>query len=128
MAAPQCCIDGLKKSFGDVVALGGISLHAQAGKIFGLLGPNGAGKSTTVKILAGLIAADSGSVEIAGRDVSREPAAARAAIGYVPQEVTVDPYLTAREHLDFYASLYHLPASVRVTRVQEALEIGRAHR
>ncbi|HEY1374969.1 MAG TPA: ATP-binding cassette domain-containing protein [Candidatus Binatia bacterium] len=123
MSAPLVRIDDLKKSFGDVVALDGISLQAHAGKIFGLLGPNGAGKSTTVKILAGLIAADTGSVEIAGHDVAREPAAARAAIGYVPQEITVDPYLTAREHLDYYASLYHLPETVRETRIQEALAL-----
>ncbi len=116
-------IEGLKKSFGDVAALDGISLQAEAGQIFGLLGPNGAGKSTTVKIIAGLVAPDSGSVEILGRDVARAPAAARAAIGYVPQEVTVDPYLTAREHLDFYASLYHLPAAIRESRIQEALAL-----
>src|SRR5690349_8547946 len=116
-------IEGLKKSYGATIALEGISLEAEAGKIFGFLGPNGAGKSTTVKILATLVRPDAGAVMVAGHDVMKNPAAVRALIAYIPQEVTADPYLTAREHLNFYAALYHLPADVRVTRIAEALRL-----
>jgi ABC-2 type transport system ATP-binding protein len=123
MVEPIVRIEGLKKTYGSVVALDGVSLETAPGKIFGLLGPNGAGKTTTIKILTTLVRPDAGRVEIAGFDVAKHPAKVRAAIGYVPQEVTADPYLTAREHLDFYAALYHLPAAVRETRIQEALAL-----
>ena len=123
MASPVVRIEGLKKSYGDVVALDGISLSAEPGKIFGLLGPNGAGKTTTIKIMATLVRPDAGTVEVAGHDVLKNAPEVRGSIGYVPQEITADPYLTAREHLDFYASLYHLPAGLRETRIQEALTL-----
>jgi ABC-2 type transport system ATP-binding protein len=123
MASPVVRIDGLKKSYADIVALDGISLEAAAGKIFGLLGPNGAGKTTTVKILATLTRPDAGSVEVVGYDIIKDPAKVRGSIGYVPQEITADPYLTAREHLEFYASLYHLPADLRKSRIEEALAL-----
>ncbi len=62
-------------------------------------------------------------MEVAGTDIARDPARVRGLIGYVPQELTVDPYLTAREHLNYYAELYHLPAAVREGRIQEALTL-----
>jgi ABC-2 type transport system ATP-binding protein len=123
MSAPVVRIENLKKSYGSVVALDGISLQAEAGKIFGLLGPNGAGKTTTVKILITLVRPDSGKVEVAGNDVMEEPGKVRGLIGYVPQELTVDPYLTVREHLDYYAEIYHLPAALRESRIQETLTL-----
>ncbi|HEY2988295.1 MAG TPA: ATP-binding cassette domain-containing protein [Candidatus Binatia bacterium] len=123
MSDPVVRIEGLKKSYGEVVALDGISLRVERGKIFGLLGPNGAGKTTTVKILITLVRPDGGKVEVAGTDVLNDPAKVRSLIGYVPQELTVDPYLTAREHLSYYAELYHLPAGARASRIQEALTL-----
>ncbi|MGH7767205.1 MAG: ATP-binding cassette domain-containing protein [Candidatus Binatia bacterium] len=116
-------IEGLKKFYGTVIALDGISLEVEGGRIFGLLGPNGAGKTTTVKILITLIRPDEGNVEVAGVDVLKDPAKARRMIGYVPQELTVDPYLTAREHLSYYADLYHLPSAARRNRIEEALAL-----
>jgi ABC-2 type transport system ATP-binding protein len=123
MSAPVVRIENLKKSYGSVVALDGISLQAEAGKIFGLLGPNGAGETTTVKILITLVRPDSGKVEVAGNDVMEEPDKVRGLIGYVPQELTVDPYLTVREHLDYYAEIYHLPTALRESRIQETLTL-----
>ncbi|HWP58836.1 MAG TPA: ATP-binding cassette domain-containing protein [Candidatus Acidoferrales bacterium] len=116
-------IEELAKKYGSVVALDGITLAVERGKIFGLLGTNGAGKTTTVKILATLLKPDRGRAELCGIDVLSNPAAARAVIGYVPQEITVDPYLTAREHLDYYAGLYHVPAEAKERRIQELLEL-----
>jgi ABC-2 type transport system ATP-binding protein len=123
MSVPVVRIENLKKSYGSVVALDGISLEAAAGKVFGLLGPNGAGKTTTVKILITLVRPDGGKVEVAGNDVMKEPGKVRGLIGYVPQELTVDPYLTPREHLDYYAQIYHLPAALRESRIQDVLTL-----
>jgi len=123
MSEPVVRIEGLKKFYGTVIALDGISLEVERGKIFGLLGPNGAGKTTTVKVLVTLVRPDEGKVEVAGADVLNEPAKARRLIGYVPQELTVDPYLTAQEHLSYYADLYHLPSAVHKSRIEEALTL-----
>ncbi|HEY3302009.1 MAG TPA: ATP-binding cassette domain-containing protein [Candidatus Binatia bacterium] len=123
MSEPVVRIEGLKKFFGTVIALDGVSLEVERGGIFGLLGPNGAGKTTTVKILITLVRPDEGKAEVAGVDVVKNPAQARRMIGYVPQELTVDPYLTAREHLNYYADLYHLPSAARKSRIEEALAL-----
>lgn len=116
-------VENLRKSYGPIQALNGISFEVAKGTIFGLLGPNGAGKTTTIKILATLARADEGEAEIQGVNVRRDPDGARRLIGYVPQELTVDSYLTADEHLRYYAGLYHLSASVREERLAELLEL-----
>ncbi|MFQ5904115.1 MAG: ATP-binding cassette domain-containing protein [Candidatus Binatia bacterium] len=116
-------IENLRKSYGPIVALDGISLEVEGGKIFGLLGPNGAGKTTTVKILTTLVRPDGGVVEVDGIDVLRDPVKVRRLIGYVPQELTVDPYLTGREHLHYYADLYHLSSAIRESRIHKLLAL-----
>jgi len=116
-------IERLRKTYGAIVALDDISLEVEKGKIFGLLGPNGAGKTTTIKILTTLARPDSGGVRVAGVDVLDDPAKVRSLIGYVPQELTVDPYLTVREHLKYYGDLYHLSSSVREAHVRELLDL-----
>lgn len=114
-------IEKLKKKYGPIIALDDISLEVEKGKIFGLLGPNGAGKTTTVKILTTLVRPDEGKVMVAGTDVLGDPVRVRSLIGYVPQELTVDPYLTVQEHLNYYADLYHLSAAVKDSRTREVL-------
>ncbi len=114
-------IEGLRKRFGSVIALDDISFEVMEGQIFGLLGPNGAGKTTIIKILTTLVAPDSGTARVSDADVFTDPIKVRSLIGYVPQELTVDPYLTAREHLQYYADLYHLSAGVRDAKVSELL-------
>ncbi|MEK7210885.1 MAG: ABC transporter ATP-binding protein, partial [Candidatus Binatota bacterium] len=114
-------IEKLKKKYGPIIALDDISLEVEKGKIFGLLGPNGAGKTTTVKILTTLVRPDEGKVVVAGTDVLGDPVRVRSLIGYVPQELTVDPYLTVQEHLNYYADLYHLSAAVKDSRAREVL-------
>ncbi len=116
-------IERLRKTYGAIVALDDISLEVEKGKIFGLLGPNGAGKTTTIKILTTLARPDSGGVRVAGVDVLDDPTKVRSLIGYVPQELTVDPYLTVREHLKYYGDLYHLSSPVREARVGELLDL-----
>jgi ABC-2 type transport system ATP-binding protein len=123
MRQPAVGIEDLTKKYGAVVALDGVTLNVEQGKIFGLLGPNGAGKTTTVKILTTLIRPDQGRAEVYGVNVFSDPGRAREVMGYVPQEITVDPYLTAREHLNYYAGLYRVPRESRETRIQEMLEL-----
>ena len=92
-------IDNVKKRYGALQALGGVSLDIAQGEFFGLLGPNGAGKTTLISIIAGLARADQGTVSIHGHDVVSDYRAARKAIGVVPQELVFDPFFTVRETL-----------------------------
>jgi ABC-2 type transport system ATP-binding protein len=123
MSQPVVRIEGVTKNYDAIVALDGISFAIEQGKICGLLGANGAGKTTTIKILSTLVRPDRGRAEICGVDVVAEPRRARSLIGYVPQELTVDPYLTAREHLNYYAGLYHLAPPVREARIKELVAL-----
>jgi len=92
-------IDQVRKRFGALQALDGVSLEIASGEFFGLLGPNGAGKTTLISIIAGLARADQGSVRILGHDVVTDFRAARRSIGVVPQELVFDPFFTVRETL-----------------------------
>ena len=96
-------------------ALKGIDLTIPAGSIFGLLGPNGAGKSTTINILAGLVRKTAGKVTIWGFDQDVSPRQSRAAIGVMPQELNIDPFLAPRASLEVQAGLYGVPKSERWT-------------
>lgn len=96
-------------------ALKGIDLAVPQGSIFGLLGPNGAGKSTFINILAGLVMKSEGDVSIWGFDIAKNPRQARASIGVVPQELSVDPFFTPAEVLDLQAGLYGVPRKERRT-------------
>src|SRR4051794_40278203 len=89
----------LRKQYGEVQALDGVSFAVQEGEVFGLLGPNGAGKSTTVRVLVTLTQADSGSASVSGHDVRAQQTAVRKVIGYVPQDSGVDQFGTGRENL-----------------------------
>ena len=96
-------------------ALKGIDLDVPRGSIFGLLGPNGAGKSTFINILAGLVVKTSGRAEIWGFDIEKNPRQARASIGVVPQELTLDPFFTPAESMELHAGLYGVPKKDRRT-------------
>jgi ABC-2 type transport system ATP-binding protein len=101
-------ISGLRKSYGAFVALHGLDLAIAPGEILALLGPNGAGKSTTVKCLVGLLRPDAGSIRIAGIDALAEPAAARAATGYLPEVARLHEALTPWEFLLLKGRLFAL--------------------
>jgi ABC-2 type transport system ATP-binding protein len=116
-------ITQLVKRFGSTLAVDGLDLTVDQGEVFGLLGPNGAGKTTTLKILTTLMRPTSGTVKIFGHDVVQEADAVRRLIGYVPQERAVDRLLTAREHLELFADLYHLPPDIAAGRIGEALRL-----
>ena len=102
-------IHHLNKSFGDFIAVNDISLQVQAGEIFGFLGPNGAGKTTTIKILAGLLKPDSGTITINGNSLIEQPLTCKQDTGYIPDRPWLFEKLTGNEYLQFVASLYQLP-------------------
>lgn len=105
MSEPVVVVERLRREFGRVVAVEEVSFTVAAGTFLGLVGPNGAGKSTTIRMLAGQLQPTSGRVLIDGLDVSSDPNAARARLGYVPEEPRLYDYLTGREMVEFVAEI-----------------------
>jgi ABC-2 type transport system ATP-binding protein len=122
VAAPALEANDLVKTYGLVRALDRLSFSVEAGTIFALLGPNGAGKSTAVKILSTLSRPDSGSAQVAGFDVLREPERVRRVIGCVAQKSGVDPEATGRENLSLQGRIHGLRGAGLRSRVAELLE------
>jgi ABC-2 type transport system ATP-binding protein len=114
-------VDDLVVRFDALVAVAGISFAVAPGEVFGLLGPNGAGKTTTIRVLTTLLPASSGRALVAGYDVAGDPLAVRASIGYIPQAISVDGALTARENLDFYARVTGVRGRERRERIEQAI-------
>ena len=110
-------------------ALKGIDLDIPKGSIFGLLGPNGAGKSTFINILAGLVVKSAGEAQIWGFDIDTNPRMARASIGVVPQELSLDAYFTPLESMELQAGLYGVPKPERRSmELLNAVQLGdKAH-
>jgi len=115
-------LDHLVKSYGMVQALTDLTLDVPEGCLYGLLGPNGAGKTTTLRILATLLAPDSGQVIVAGVDALQNPRQVRRILGYVAQEVAIDKILTGRELLALQGDLYHLPREERNQRIDALIK------
>lgn len=114
---------GLRKRFGELLAVDGVSLRIAAGETYGLLGPNGAGKTTTISMIAGLLQPDDGNVTVAGTAISPRSPRGRAAIGLVPQELAIYPDLTGEENLAFFAALYGMSKSAARARIDEVLGV-----
>jgi ABC-2 type transport system ATP-binding protein len=115
-------VRGLTRRFGSVTAVDHVSLMVPSGQIFGLLGSNGAGKTTLIKMLTTLLPPSEGEALVAGLSILTEPAAVRRRIGYVPQMLSADGGLTARENLLFSARLYGVAGRDRGPRIDEALQ------
>jgi ABC-2 type transport system ATP-binding protein len=118
---PAVLVDDLVVRFGETLAVGGVSFAVAPGEVFGLLGPNGAGKTTTIRVLTTLLPPSSGRALVAGFDVRGESLAVRSSIGYIPQAISVDGALTARENLDFYARVSGVPGRRRKQRIEQAI-------
>jgi ABC-2 type transport system ATP-binding protein len=116
-------VESLVKTFGSFRAVDGVSLEVAAGEIHGFLGPNGAGKTTTIRMIAGLLKPTSGRVTIAGRDLAREPEAAKRALGFIPDRPYLYEKLTAAEFLRFHGGLYGLEGAAVEERAGELLEL-----
>jgi len=123
-AGPKLVIDvrNLRKSFGALEAVKGLSFTVRPGEILGLLGPNGAGKTTTIKMLTTLTQIDGGEAMIGGFDVRTQPDEVRQLIGVAGQTAAVDEKLTARENLDLFGRLYKIPRAERRQRIEELIE------
>ena len=125
--AAAVIIQNLSKSYGTVPAVKDVSFQVNQGEIFGLLGPNGAGKTTIIRCLCTLAKPDSGSIEIGGVSVVEQPREARKRLGYVAQEVALDPVLTGRELLELQAAMYHIPKVEAKQRIEVLLEVLDLH-
>ena len=116
-------VDDLVKRYGKFVAVDGVSLQVKGGEIHGFLGPNGAGKTTSIRVIAGLLKPTSGRVAIAGHDITREPEAAKRALGFIPDRPFLYEKLTASEFLRFHGGLYGMNGSGLDDRAREMLEL-----
>jgi len=126
---PVLRCSGLRKTFGARVAVGGVGFEIAPGETYGLLGPNGAGKTTTISMICGLLPRDGGEVWVDGKAIDIGATGAKAAIGFVPQDLAIYPDLTARENLRFFGQLQRLGGKELDRRVDEVLElIGLADR
>ena len=123
-AEPMILVEGLRKQFGDFVAVAGISFDIARGEILGFLGPNGAGKSTTIRMLCGLLKATAGRIIIDGIDVTRDPETLRMRIGYMSQKFSLYQDLTVTENLRFYGGIYGLSGAALIERIRFALEMA----
>jgi ABC-2 type transport system ATP-binding protein len=115
----------LYKYFDNVKALDGVSFDIKPGEIFGLLGPDGAGKTTLLRILAGVMKATSGTVEILGKDITIDIEAAKQHIGYLSQKFSLYPDLTITENIDFYSRLFKISQRESRVRKNRLLEFSR---
>ena len=116
-------IHNLVKEYGKFRAVDGVSLEVPPGQIHGFLGPNGAGKTTTIRMVAGLLKPTSGSIEVNGHDLARQPEAAKASLGFIPDRPFIYEKLTAGEFLRFHAGLYGLDGDGVGARVSEMLAL-----
>ena len=112
----------LRKSYGQVPALAGVSFEVRRGAVFAYLGPNGAGKTTTINILAGLLPRDGGEVAVCGLDVSAHPVEVKSRIGVVTDSSNLYPELKCRRNLEYLGELYGMASSERRARAAELLE------
>lgn len=113
-------VSHLTKKYGSHLAVDDISFSVKDGKIYGLLGPNGAGKSTIMNILTGYLSATSGQVTVAGHPLPEEADAAKACVGYLPEQPPLYPEMTVQEYLDFVAELKGVKKTERKEQVQKA--------
>ena len=114
-------VKNLRKAYGPLVAVDGITFEVRAGEVFGLLGPNGAGKSTAMLMIAGLIPSDGGTISLDGKLFDSRNPAMRSQLGVVPQDLAIYPELTATENLRFFGQLYGIKGKLLTERIDAAL-------
>jgi len=123
MTPAAVAVTGLRKAFGDVVAVDGLDLTVESGEIVGLVGPDGAGKTTTMRMLCGILTPDAGEVTVVGEDAVRRPESAKPHIGYLPQRFALHRDLTIAENIQYIAELYTVPRGLWTQRRDELLQI-----
>lgn len=123
MSTPAILVRELKKYYGSKAAVDGVDLEVPRGSFFGFLGPNGAGKSTTIRMLTGLIPADSGSIEILGFRLPEQDLEIKRRIGLVPEESLLFDRLTGAEFLEFVGRMYGLNRPTAMERARDLLDL-----
>jgi ABC-2 type transport system ATP-binding protein len=123
MHAVEC--NGIRKSFGPVEALRGVSFSVPEGSLFGLIGADGAGKTTLLRILVTLLSADKGSATVLGKSVEKEIASIRSVVGYMPQRFSLYGDLSVGENLKFFADVFGVSAAERKTRMDRLLSFSK---
>ena len=116
-------VTNLTKQYGDHIAVNNLSFKVEKGQIYGFLGPNGAGKSTTMNIITGYLAPTDGTVTIDGKDIQKEPEAAKKLIGYLPEIPPLYTEMSVRDFLKFEAELKKVPKAERKQQVDEVMEM-----
>ncbi|MFA5263174.1 MAG: ABC transporter ATP-binding protein [Opitutaceae bacterium] len=118
---PAIVTEGLRRSFGDLVAVDALDLQVEEGEIFGLVGPDGAGKTTIMRMLTGILEPSAGRAEVAGCDVARDSEKLKESIGYMSQRFGLYSDLTVTENILFYADIYGVPKRERTERIERLL-------
>jgi len=116
-------LTNLTKKYGSFTAVNGINLHVPAGELFGFLGPNGAGKTTSLRMIAGILQPTSGTIEIGGVDIARDPITAKSKLGFIPDRPFIYEKLTGAEFLRFVAGLYGQEGAEVEHRAREMLAL-----
>ncbi len=116
-------VKGLKKSYGSLKAVDGISFQVEKGEIIGLLGPNGAGKSTTISMISTLLKPDSGEILYKGNDIVKSPKSIQKELGIVPQEIALYPTLSGYDNLKFWGQAYGLSGDKLKSRIKDVSKI-----
>lgn len=116
-------LQNVNKRYGKFHAVRALDLEIRRGELFGFLGPNGAGKTTTLRMIAGILAPTSGKIEIGGIDITRDPLAAKAKLGYIPDRPFVYDKLTGAEFLRFTAALFGQDGNAVEERIEELLDL-----
>ncbi|MEP6754184.1 MAG: ABC transporter ATP-binding protein [Chthonomonadales bacterium] len=114
---------GLRKTFGNLVAVSELNLDIRPGELFGFLGPNGAGKTTTIKMMTGLLRPTSGTALIGGYDIQTQPLQAKGLFGYIPDNPFLYEKLTGREFINFMADIYSVTAENRAQKIDDLLTL-----
>ena len=117
-------VTDLRKRYGEVQALDGVTFDVREGEVFGLLGSNGAGKSTVIRLFCGLLAPTSGSGRVLGIDIAQDPEGVRRRIGYMTQRFSLYDELTVRQNLNFFAGVYGLRGQAKAERLGWAIRMA----
>jgi ABC-2 type transport system ATP-binding protein len=122
-AEPVLVARDLRRRYGQRLAVDGVGFRVDPAETYGLLGPNGAGKTTTISMVCGLLRRDGGEVTVAGASLDQDPAAVKAAIGYVPQDIALYPDLSGGENLRFWGRMQGLAGRELADRVEDVLQV-----
>ena len=116
-------IDHLTKTYGEKKAIDDLSLHIQAGEIYGFIGHNGAGKTTTLKSVAGILQFDAGEIMVCGKSVRAQPVACKRDMAYIPDNPDLYEYMTGIKYLNFVADIFGVSAEDRQERIRKYADL-----